>query len=365
VVSADQHRERLAVGDVHEGLDDPAGRQLQEAGDLVDRLLARSRHHGERAARPGARRLPLADVGLLDVRRVVAGVTRDDRVLAGFGEHLELVRARTADRAGVGLDRAEVEAAAEEDASVRAEHALVRFARLLLGHVEGVRVFHDELAAAHEAGARAHLVAELRLDLIEVERQRAVARDVAPDHVDDDLLVGRPDEEVGALAVLEAQELRSVPVPAPALLPQLRRHRGRQQHLLRARAVHLVADDVLHLLQHPPAQRQKGVHAGGDPADETAADHEHVAHDLSVRGALLQGGHERAGKTHGSGLYHRALVSARAAARPGRTEIRYRNARRPRCADGTSVRARPTERARIPRGRFIDAGDSTFRRLAK
>ena len=116
--------------------------------------------------------------------------------------------------------------------------------RVLVAGVERVGVLHDELAPAHQAGARPQLVAELGLDLVEVERQLAVAAHVAAHEVDDDLLVRGADDEVAALAILEAQQLRAVLLPAARLLPQLGRdHRG-QEHLLGAGAVHLLADDL-------------------------------------------------------------------------------------------------------------------------
>ena len=53
--------------------------------------------------RPRARTARRQRFGLLDVRRVVGRRAVRDRVLARFGEHLELVRCAAADRAGVGV----------------------------------------------------------------------------------------------------------------------------------------------------------------------------------------------------------------------------------------------------------------------
>ncbi len=61
--------------------------------------------------------------------------------------------------------------------------------------------------------------------------------------IGDDFLVRGADDEVAVVAVLQAQQLRAVLVPAAGLLPQLGRlHRWHQQ-LERAGAVHFLADD--------------------------------------------------------------------------------------------------------------------------
>ena len=88
---------------------------------------------------------------------------------------MELVREGTANRAAVGLDGAEPHAEALEDPLVGLEHHPVLAIRVGIVHVERVAVLHDELTAAHQAEARPNLVAELRLDLIEIDRQVPVA----------------------------------------------------------------------------------------------------------------------------------------------------------------------------------------------
>jgi hypothetical protein len=60
-----------------------------------------------------------------------------------------------------------------EGAQVGDEHLVVGVDRAVLVEVEGIGVLHQELARAHGAEARAHLVAELPLDVVEVQRQVA------------------------------------------------------------------------------------------------------------------------------------------------------------------------------------------------
>jgi hypothetical protein len=139
----------------------------------------------------------------LDVRRVVGAGTPRDRVFSRFGEHLEFVRRAAADLARVGGDRAELELHPAEDARHRRRTSpgTTRASRLV--DVERVRVLHHELARAHHAEARAHFVAKLGLDVIEVERQLLVAAQLLARDVGDDFLGGRLHDEVALVPVLE------------------------------------------------------------------------------------------------------------------------------------------------------------------
>jgi hypothetical protein len=162
--------------------------------------------------------------------------------------------------------------------------------RARLVEVEAVGVLHQELAAAHHAEARADLVAELPLDVVERARQVAVALHRVAEDGGDHLLVGRAVEHLALVPVADAQHLRAVGVVAAALAPQVGRLDGRHQQLDRAGAVLLLAHDLLDLLEHPKAERQPGVDAGGGLADEAGAQHQLVADDLGVGGRFLGDG---------------------------------------------------------------------------
>jgi len=300
-VAAHQHRDRFAVGDVDQCLDQILRRDPKKCRDLLDGSLARGGDplDGGRCRRCGNRR---AGAGFLDVGRVVAAVARQERVLAGLGQDLELVRERAADGTGVGLDRAKGQPATPEDARVRVVHVLVLALRILLGGVERIGVLHDELAATHEARPRPQLVAELRLNLEQVEGELPVTAHVAAHQVHDDLFVRRADDEVGPFAVLEAQELLAVLVPAPRLLPQLAGDDGRQKDLLATGAVHLLADDARHLVDHAPAERQEGIHPRRYLAQVTASHHEDVGGDLSLGRGFFEGRNQGLRKSHGEGF---------------------------------------------------------------
>jgi len=153
-VAAHAEEDRLAVREIDERLHHLRRRQLEERDHLLDRLRRRRRRIA-RSAKRGLpfrrfdysiiRRFDYSPLRLLQVRGVSARGAGGDAVLAGLGEHVELVGELAADVAGVGLDRHGVESAPREDALVGAEHRLVARVRRLHRHVERVGVLHQEL----------------------------------------------------------------------------------------------------------------------------------------------------------------------------------------------------------------------------
>ena len=128
--------------------------------------------------------------------------------------------------------------------------------------VERIRVLHHEFARAHHAEARPDLVAELGLDLIEIDRQLLVAPDLLARDVGDHLLVTSG-------CTTKSRSCRSLSrsssgpylLPAAGLLPQLGGLDHRHHELERARAVHFLAHDALDLAQRAQAERHPRVDA--------------------------------------------------------------------------------------------------------
>ncbi len=171
----------------------------------------------------------------------------------------------------------------------------------LVGGVEGVGVLHDELAAAEHAGAGTRLVAVLRLDLVEPDRQVLVGGVHVLHREGEHLLVRGPEQVVAALAVLEAEDAVAVRRPAVAGLVGLAGQQRRERQLLGADRVHLLADDPLDVAQHPQAQRQPGVDARRGAADVARADQQPVARHLRVDGVLAERADEQLGEAHDHG----------------------------------------------------------------
>ena len=216
-----------------------------------------------------------------------------------------------ADRPGLGLHRDRLQPHALEGAHIGQHHLAIADHRAVVVQVEGIRVLHQELAPAHHAEARAHLVAELPLDVVEDLRQLAVALHRLAEQVGDHLLVGRAVQHLALVPVDDAQHLLAVVVVAPALAPQLGRLDGRHQHFLRAGGVLLLAHDAFDVLQHPEADRQPGIDAGGGLPHQPGAQHQPVRGDLRLGGRFLQRGHETVGEAHRDLVRPQAFIGRR------------------------------------------------------
>lgn len=260
----------------------------------------------------------------LGVGGVVAVRAVDEGVLAGGGRGQELLGGGAAHGAGDRGDDAVVQAEPLEDPDVGGAVQLVRLDQALVGGVEGVRVLHLELAAAQHTGAGAGLVAVLRLDLVQDDRQVLVGRAHVLDDLGEDLLVRGAEEVVRALTVLEAeQQVAVLVVPAAGLVGVLGQERG-EQDLLAADRVHLLADDADDVLQDLLAERQPGPDSGGGASYVAGSDEELVVERLGVRRVVAQCLDHQSGHAldlgHGELLLGR-VMGPRLAGRPVRAEI--------------------------------------------
>ena len=276
----------LRVHRVHQRVD---GGRVRSVDDLRG-------GHGRRVDRRGLRDHDRLDVGGVPTGRA------DEGVLTVLRDREELLRARATHRTGHRLDDHVVEAEPVEDVDVRLAVQLVRRREAVVVDVERVRVLHHELAPAQHAGPRPRLVAVLVLDLVDRQRQVLVRRVEVLHDQREHLLVRRPEQHVGALAILQPEDVRPVLGPAAGRLVGLAGQQRREHQLLRADRVHLLAHDPLDVAQHAQPQRQPGVDAGRGPPDVPGADEQFVARDLRVRRVLAKGAEEQRRHTqnHGS-----------------------------------------------------------------
>src|SRR5213592_1534473 len=109
---------------------------------------------------------------------------------------MKLVRAGTANRSGIGRNRAKSQSEPREYPRVGVVHISVLAIKVGMARVKRVTVLHHKFASAHNTEAGAPLIAELRLNLVEVDRQLAVAFDFATRNIGDHFLGGGLDYEV-------------------------------------------------------------------------------------------------------------------------------------------------------------------------
>ena len=121
--------------------------------------------------------------------------------------------------------------------------------------MKGIRVLHQKLTRTHDAETRPDLVTELRLDLVEIDRQLLVAFKLTAGEIGDDFFGSRRIAEFLCLAIIDLQQLRAEFLPAFAFFPQFPGLDGRHQHLDRTGAIHLLTHDGFDLAQHAQAQR--------------------------------------------------------------------------------------------------------------
>ena len=236
----------------------------------------------------------------LDIGGVIGSVAVRNDIFAAFRQHLKLVRTGAADAAGVCGNGAEFQAQTGKDAAVSVVHGIIgRLKRGIVG-MEGISVFHDELARAHHAEARAHFVAEFGLDVVKVFRQLFVAVDFFAHDVGDDFLAGRAHAEIAVVAVFQAQQFFTVKFPAAGFLPQLGRLHHRHQQLHATRARHFFAHDVFDFAQHAQPHRHPSIKAGRVGFNQTGANHQLVAGKRGFGRGFFQGGNEKLAGFHKS-----------------------------------------------------------------
>ncbi|MNC09092.1 hypothetical protein D3C75_567080 [compost metagenome] len=332
-----------------QGLGDGGRGHAQEGGHFVYGVHRRGGNLGQGFGCGSALASRRQGFGHLDVGGVVGAVGEGDQVFTALGQHLEFVGASTADGAGIGLHRTEVQTHAGERLAVGGVHLLVGIDQRLFVDVEGVGVLHQEFTATHHAETGAYFVAELGLDLVEVERQLLVAVHFVTDQGGDHLFVGRAQHEGAVVAVGQAAQLGTVVIPAAGLLPQLGGLHHRHGDFDGTSIVHLFANNVLDLFQYPQTGWQPGVHAGGQFTDHPGAQHQLVADDFSVGGGFLESGKQILAGTH------RGRPSLVRALGPGKFQVRNFNRLSP-VAQGLNS-ARRRERGRFGTGPGARAGE--------
>ena len=190
-VAADRHEYGLAVGGVENGLARLRCGYAKVVGQGLDRVKAGRWYLLHRRRLFCAVRRLLHERGDLRVGGVAAARAKQAGIFPMLRQEYELVSVAAAHSAGIGQGGHRRHAAALEHARVGVIHLAVGDVQPVEVSVEGVEVLHRELPQADEAAARAGLIAELLLYLVDQEGEVAVGADVPFEQLYDDLLVRR------------------------------------------------------------------------------------------------------------------------------------------------------------------------------
>ncbi len=155
--------------------------------------------------------------------------------------------------------------------------------------IQGVGIFHREFAHADQPGARARIVAEFGLNVIDQARQVAVGADFAPHQVADRFLVGHGKHQVALVAVFQPSHFCADRVPAPGFFPNFCRQYNRHGQFLPANSVHFLTQDGFDFLLHTFAQRQHAENAGCHLADVTGTHQVRIPAGLGFGRSFAQG----------------------------------------------------------------------------
>ena len=221
------------------------------------------------------------------------------RILADGGQKHIFVGDAATHHAGVGLDRYDLgDACASKYAVICVVALLIVLFKIFLRGVERISVLHREFTNADKSAARASLVAELRLNLIYHERILGVAVGVVAHELNRRFLVSHAEHHARIVAVGEAKKLAADALVSARLIPERSGESYREQHLLSADLVHLVADYILDFLCYAAQGHILRIDAVGNVFHIAAAQHERVAVDNAVGGLLFESFADKLVKFH-------------------------------------------------------------------
>ena len=134
--------------------------------------------------------------------------------------------------------------------------------------------------------------------MVEIERQILVGAHIGPENIGDHFLIGRAEEHIALLTVLNAQHFLAIGVIATALAPQIGGLDGGHQDFIGTRAVLLFTDDAADLVENLQADRQPCIDASRLLADHARTQHQPVGDDFRLLGVFLQNGQKIPRQTH-------------------------------------------------------------------
>ena len=175
---------------------------------------------------------------------------------------------------------------------------VVRDLETFIRHIEGVGILHDELTTAQNSGTWTCLIAVLRLNLVERNRQILVGRILTLDHQGEHLLMSRAKQVVIFPTILQPEQVAAILGPPIGLLIRLPRQKRREVHLLETSRIHLFANDALDISVGDVAKWQPREDSRCNSSDVATTHEKSVARHLSISRILTQRAKEQIRQTH-------------------------------------------------------------------
>ena len=161
--------------------------------------------------------------------------------------------------------------------------------------VEGIGVLHDELAHSQDAGPGPRLVPVLDLDLVQHQGKILIGAVLPLYGQREHFFVGRGQQVIVAAAVLQPKNAVAVFGPPVGRLVRCPRQQGREQDLLAADHVHLLAHDPFDVPQHAQTEGQPAVEPRRDRPHVAGTDQQLVARYFGIGGGVAQCAQEQLG----------------------------------------------------------------------
>ena len=211
------------------------------------------------------------------------------------------MRNAAAHHAGIGLHGDEIFAAAAlENAVIGVIGAAVVALQVSLRGVEGIGVLHRKFTHADQTASCARLIAELRLNLVDHEREIGVGLRGIACEMHRRLLMGHAEHHRIAGTVLPARHLAADARIAPGFLPERCGHDDREHDLLTVDRVHLLADNLFNFARDALCRGKQRENAVCHVFHIAAAHHQRMAFDDAVLRGVLEALTEHCRNLHGN-----------------------------------------------------------------
>ena len=184
-----------------------------------------------------------------------------------------------------------------ENTLVGATLVHIRLDKAFLVEREGVGVLHDEFTATNQACTRAEFVTILGLNLVEGNRQILVGGVQVLDQQGEHFLMGRSQQVVGLMAILQAEDVVAILFPTVGGLIRFTRQQTGEVNFLSVDRSHFLTDDVFDLVQNIQAQRQPGPNTRSGLAQVAGTLQKLIRYNIGIGGILTQGAQEHGGHT--------------------------------------------------------------------